>query len=119
MSRLEWARHIETQEGSGLSQKKWCEANQVNPHNFRYWRQRLKKEAAKINQAEMNETIEDAECFAFAQVSIQPEIRNGATAVATVMMGSIQLEISGVVLTIPENYTEGFLLRLIQTLKRL
>jgi len=63
INRIEWARHIETQEGSGLSQRKWCEANQVNHHNFRYWRQRLKREDTNINQAGMNKTTEDAERF--------------------------------------------------------
>lgn len=118
INRIEWARHIETQEGSGLSQRKWCEANQVNHHNFRYWRQRLKREDTNINQAGMNKTTEDAERFEFAEVLVQPEIRNGANTVATPMMGSIQLEINGMVLTIPETYTEGFLLRLIRTFHR-
>jgi hypothetical protein len=119
MNREKWSKYIQVQENSGISQRKWCEANQVNHHNFRYWRQRLKREDTNINQAGMNATTQDAERFEFAEVLVQPEIRNGAATIATPMLGSIQLEISGMFLTIPETYTEGFLLRLIRTLNRL
>lgn len=59
--------------------KKWCEANQVNHHNFRYWRQRLKNEDSDINQVEMIEATDGAEIFEFARVLIQTEENNGVS----------------------------------------
>jgi hypothetical protein len=118
-NREKWAGYIDTQESSGLPQKKWCEANQVNHHNFRYWRQRLKKEDTDLNQAVISEETEGKEIFEFARVLIQPEGNDGDTTVKTAMMSAIQLTIRGMVLTIPSTYDETFLLGLIRTLNRL
>lgn len=120
MNHEKWARYVDAQESSGLPQKKWCEANQVNHHNFRYWRQRLKKEDTDINQAVMSEPTEGDELFEFTRVLIQSEGKNRKTTVTTTaVMVSIQLELRGMVLNIPSTYDEAFLLRLIRTLNRL
>ena len=39
-----WKQVMEDQGGSGLTQAIWCERNNVNIHNFRYWKRRLKDE---------------------------------------------------------------------------
>lgn len=119
MNREKWSRCIEVQEHSGISQKKWCEANQVNHHNFRYWRQRLKNEDSDINQAVVSEPAESSEIFEFTRVLIQPEERDGDIALASGMKATVTLAIRGMVLTIPATYDETFLLRLIRTLNRL
>lgn len=36
-----WNTIIETQKSSGLSQIKWCKANEVSVHTFRYWINKL------------------------------------------------------------------------------
>lgn len=119
MNREKWSRCIEVQEHSGISQKKWCEANQVNHHNFRYWRQRLKNEDSDINQAVVSEPAESSEIFEFTRVLIQPEERDCDIALASGMKATVTLAIRGMVLTIPATYDETFLLRLIRTLNRL
>lgn len=42
-NRQKWTEIISTQESSGMHQKSWCEANNINIHNFRYWKRRLKE----------------------------------------------------------------------------
>ena len=39
-----WQTIIESQIASGEPQIKWCEEHDVNIHNFRYWKRRLKQE---------------------------------------------------------------------------
>lgn len=39
-----WKQVMEDQGSSGLTQAIWCEKNNVNIHNFRYWKRRLKDE---------------------------------------------------------------------------
>ncbi len=39
-----WKQVMEDQGSSGLTQAIWCERNNVNIHNFRYWKRRLKDE---------------------------------------------------------------------------
>ena len=38
---LEWNKIIEEQKISGLSIEKWCNQNQIRPHAFYYWRDKL------------------------------------------------------------------------------
>ena len=39
--RLEWEEKIRKQRESGLSIDRWCRENQVLPHTFYYWKERL------------------------------------------------------------------------------
>lgn len=39
--KLEWEERIRNQRESGLSIEKWCQQNQILPHRFYYWRDRL------------------------------------------------------------------------------
>jgi len=48
-----WMKHIENQRSSGLSRKKWCDANDVNFNNLVYWIGRFKKDSIV---SESNET---------------------------------------------------------------
>lgn len=43
-NRQKWAEIVEKQALSGEFQIPWCKANDVNIHNFRYWKRRLKEE---------------------------------------------------------------------------
>lgn len=43
-----WKKHIANQRSSGLSRKKWCDANDINFHTFAYWVSRLKKDSIVI-----------------------------------------------------------------------
>lgn len=47
-----WKSHITEQVSSGLTQKEWCDANDVNLHNLRYWKHRMvvSKQQAAIAQ---------------------------------------------------------------------
>jgi hypothetical protein len=42
LNKQKWQDAIENQRSSGLSQKQWCQENEINLHNFRYWVRRLK-----------------------------------------------------------------------------
>lgn len=39
--KLEWKNRIEEQRQSGLSIEGWCLKNQIRPHTFHYWREKL------------------------------------------------------------------------------
>ena len=39
--KLEWKNRIEEQRQSGLSIEKWCLKNQIRPHTFQYWKDKL------------------------------------------------------------------------------
>ncbi len=47
-----WESRIAEQVASGLTQKEWCDANDINLHNLRYWKHRLvvSKQQASITQ---------------------------------------------------------------------
>ena len=109
-----WAMHIEVQENSGQSQKRWCTENQISYYTFRYWRQRLKKRNAVNNKEIINE-----ESFEFAEVKIQPEEKNRSTIDETYKLKTIELKMGDIVLKIPPTYDDEFLIRLIRTLNRL
>lgn len=45
MSKVEfWTKHIADWQSSGLSQKDYCNQNDIKAHNLQYWRQRLSPE---------------------------------------------------------------------------
>lgn len=50
-----WQQIVSDQNSSGLTQHVWCEQNNVNIHNFRYWKRRLVSESKYsqiVNQTE-------------------------------------------------------------------
>jgi len=58
---LEWRNLIEQQRQSGLSIDKWCLQNQIQPHTFYYWRDKLfPKQLQKSSFAELNIKRSDA-----------------------------------------------------------
>lgn len=58
---LEWKERILQQQASGLSIEKWCAQNQLSPHNFTYWRDKLfPKRLEKSNFTELNIKRSDA-----------------------------------------------------------
>jgi len=38
---LKWKERIQLQQASGLSIEKWCRQNQISPHTFHYWKDKL------------------------------------------------------------------------------
>lgn len=57
---LEWKKLIEQQRQSNLSIEKWCLQNQIRPHAFYYWRDKLfpkslqKSSFTEINMKQVN-----------------------------------------------------------------
>lgn len=41
LNRATWQERIDAQAASSLSQKAWCQENEINIHNFIYWKKRL------------------------------------------------------------------------------
>lgn len=50
-----WQQQLSNQISSGLSQTQWCEQNNINIHNFRYWKNRLSSKKQKAS-CESNQT---------------------------------------------------------------
>jgi hypothetical protein len=58
---LEWKNFIEQQRQSGLSVEKWCRQNQIKPHAFQYWKDKLfRKQLQKSSFTELNMKRSDA-----------------------------------------------------------
>ena len=58
---LEWKNLIEQQRQSSLSVEKWCLQNQIRPHTFRYWKEKLfPKQLQKSSFTELNMKRADA-----------------------------------------------------------
>ena len=58
---LEWKEQVEKQQASGLSIEKWCLKNQIRPHTFHYWKDKLfPKQLQKSSFAELNMKRPDA-----------------------------------------------------------
>ena len=58
---LEWKNLIEKQRQSGCSIEKWCQQNQIRPHTFHYWKDKLfPKQLQKGSFTELNMKRPDA-----------------------------------------------------------
>lgn len=79
-----WKDIIENQVSSGLTQKVWCQENDVSIHNLRYWRRRLQ------------ETPLDSSKIEFVSVSAK-SLRNGSLCNGkeslTIKVGSASIEV--------------------------
>ena len=61
---LEWKSRIGQQRQSGLSIEKWCLQNQISPHTFHYWKDKLfPKQLEKSSFTELNMKRPDAICL--------------------------------------------------------
>jgi len=59
--KLEWKQRIDQQRQSGLSIQKWCLQNQIQPHTFHYWKEKLfPKPFQKTSFTELNIKRPDA-----------------------------------------------------------
>ena len=59
--KIEWKNLIEQQRQSGLSIEKWCLQNQIRPHIFHYWKDKLfSKLLEKSSFTELNMKRSDA-----------------------------------------------------------
>lgn len=58
--KLEWEEKIRKQKESGLSVERWCRENQISPHTFYYWKDRLfpKPLPGHLNFAELSNAKE-------------------------------------------------------------
>ena len=61
--KLEWNHLIKQQRLSGLSIEKWCLQNQIRPHTFRYWKEKLFEPLQKSSFAELPIKRPDAVLF--------------------------------------------------------
>ena len=58
---LEWKNLIKQQRQSDLSIEKWCQQNQIRPHTFHYWKDKLfPRQLQKSSFAELNMKRPDA-----------------------------------------------------------
>jgi transposase-like protein len=48
-----WAQHIQAQLQSDISQKAYCEAHVLKPHQFWYWKRKLSSEQSSLPSAKI------------------------------------------------------------------
>jgi len=95
-----WLNLVKKYETSGLSQKAFCEKNNLKLSSFRYWVSK-----ASSNPSDKKDYKEE---FEFASISISQEISS-----------AIAVEASGISISVSGDYDEILLLRLIKTLKNI
>ena len=99
MNQEKWASIIATQQSSGKNQKSWCLENEVNIHNFVYWKKRL---ADKPSSEKSQEPLEQ---FEWANV------------VVAEASSDIVIEVGSVRIHLKSNFDEHLLKKLIRTLQ--
>lgn len=57
--RQEWKENILKQRESGTSIERWCNENNIAPHNFYYWRDKLFPKTSPLNRSCFTELIEE------------------------------------------------------------
>ena len=60
-----WQQHIERWETSGLTQRGYCREHNLKPHQFSYWKRKLKSSASDDDSA--NETASG-----FVRIQLEP-----------------------------------------------
>jgi hypothetical protein len=96
-----WVTAIQEQQVSGKTQKTWCLENNVNIHNFAYWKKRM---STTSNQ---EATIESGSAFEWASVIIE---NNTSTSRLEIKVGAVSIYLES-------DYDEQLLVKLINTLK--
>lgn len=74
----QWKQRIEDCRASGLTQKLWCEENQISLSTFRYWNRR-------IREVEQPETIDSAEVL-FARLPSEPKPASSESSMPPVIL---------------------------------
>ena len=69
----EWLSYINQWNGSGLSQKAFCEQHHLSYSNFKYWRQKLQADVPKVSSGFVPIIIQHD----IRQHEIQLELRGG------------------------------------------
>jgi len=97
-----WEDRIEKQLVSGLTQRQWCNENNLALSAFRYWKLRINKENRKSSDLELKQPI--VETVDFAGIVIAPEgtSQNALTEVPTI----IEIRISDVTVMLPMKCSE-------------
>jgi hypothetical protein len=101
---LIWEERIEKQLASGLTQRQWCEENNLALSAYRYWKLRIDKENRRTDHEEQEQTDETVD---FAGIIIAPE-----TAPEKSLLGppkGIEIRISDAIITIPSDFSENHL----------
>lgn len=82
--RVEWEKRIANYMTSGLSASNWCAANEVNIHQFWYWKKKLKTTEDTSNTPsqwitlEMDETMTDSQSNIVVHVGhVALEVKQG------------------------------------------
>lgn len=89
-NRAKWQDIINEQTASDQTQARWCAENDINIHNFRYWKSRLSSE---------NEEMAGSD---FGFVSLRPTIKPSKA--VTIRIGSAAIEVDDAVnLSLLEN----------------
>lgn len=96
-----WIERVKEFKASNLSQVAWSKVNGVNVSGLRYW-------LRKLNHANIL-TPEAVSIVEFASVSITEDNS----------FSPIQIEINSIKLSISNNYDETFLLKLINSLRKI
>jgi hypothetical protein len=101
-NRMLWEDRIEKQLVSGLTQRQWCNENNLALSAFRYWKLRINKENRKSSDLELKQPI--VETVDFAGIVIAPEgtSQNALTEVPTI----IEIRISDVTVMLPMKCSE-------------
>lgn len=56
----QWERYLANQKASGLTIQRWCQENNISPHHFYYWKNKLKppEPPAEVTRASFTELLD-------------------------------------------------------------
>lgn len=107
-----WEQRIEAQLTSELTQRQWCDENNLALTAFRYWKQQIIKEKnTTTSKAQRTEERLD-----FAGIVIAPE--GSDKHVDCEIAGAIEIRFGDMVLVIPPKFSETHLTNIIRTLRK-
>ena len=108
--RLIWEERIDKQLTSGLTQRQWCEENNLALSAFRYWKLRISKESRKTDHKEQVQTAD------FAGVIIAPETASEKSLLDAPTV--IEIRISDAIIMIPSDFSENHLMNIIRAFRK-
>lgn len=99
--RKEWKRRVAIYKTSGMTQSKWCEANDLSYHQFKYWLKRLD------TSTEVKETNSK-----WIPISIDDDSNNNKN-------DSLQVRVGQAIIEVKPDFNPTFLANVIKVLQTL
>lgn len=100
--RKEWEQRIARYKTSGMTQSKWCEANDLSYHQFKYWLKRVNTSSIKVEESNSK----------WIPISIDDDLHHGNN-------NSLQIKVGQVTVEVKPDFNPLFLVNVVKALQTL